>query len=676
LTTTAYPHLFQPLDLGFTQLKNRIIMGSMHTGLEDLADGHFRQAAYFAERARGEVGLIITGGIAPNQAGCLAQGSARLSSIDQIERHATITQAVHDQGGKIAMQILHAGRYATHPQLVAPSSLRAVINRFKPHALTDTEIWATIRDFARCADLARQAGYDGVEIMGSEGYLINQFTARRTNRRTDAWGGSFAKRQRLPVEIVKKVRASVGKDFLIIYRLSLLDLVEDGCSWQQVVTLAQAVQRAGASIINSGIGWHESRIPTIAAMVPRAAFKNVTARLRPHLQIPLAASNRINMPAEAEAIVADGQADLISMARPFLADSNWAAKARRNRSQAINACIACNQACLDNIFAGRPATCLVNPRACRETEINFVVANRPKKIAIVGAGPAGMAAALSAARREHIITLYEQADQIGGQLNLAKIIPGKAEFKETLRYFRYQIGRFAINLRLSHRVTAAELIAQRFDHVVLATGVKPRELALPGISQPHVLSYLDVLQQHPVGRRVAVIGAGGIGIDVTLYLAQPSPPQEETLTAFRHAWGIDAAYTQPGGLCVPAQASYPNRRRIYLLQRKKETIGKRLGKTTGWIHRLQLKRNKIELINGVTYQKIDRQGLTIEVSQQNRCLEVDTIIVCAGQEPNQDLWADLKQAGIAVSLIGGAKQAGELDAQRAIAQGMRLACQL
>jgi 2,4-dienoyl-CoA reductase (NADPH2) len=555
--------------------------------------------------------------------------------------------------------------------------LRALINRFKPRALTDREIRETIDDFARCAGYARQAGYDGVEIMGSEGYLINQFVAKRTNRRSDAWGGSFTKRIRLPVEIVKKVRASVGDDFLVIYRLSLLDLVEDGCTCQQMVALAQAVQNAGASIINSGIGWHESRIPTIAAMVPRAAFTETTGRLRPHLKIPVAASNRINMPAEAEAIVAGGQADLISMARPFLADSAWVAKARRNRSRAINTCIACNQACLDNIFDGKPATCLVNPRACRETEIELVAARSPKKIAIIGAGPAGMTVALTAARRGHQVALFEKAGQIGGQLNLARKIPGKEEFNETLRYYSYHLDRLAIEQRLAHQVTAAELIAQKFDHIVLATGVKPRMLNLPGIWQPQVLSYPDVLQHNrPVGKRVAIIGAGGIGIDVTLYLSQPKRTPKQALATFRQTWGIDAAYRHPGGLCAPPKASTLPRRHIYLLQRKKETIGKRLGKTTGWIHRLQLKRAKIEMIHGVTYQKIDRQGLTIEVRGQSRLLVVDTIVVCAGQLPNRDLWAELSKTGLAISLVGGAEQTAELDAQRAIGQGMRLACRL
>lgn len=672
---THYPHLNAELDLGFTTLRNRVLMGSMHVGLEEAPNGFERMAAFYAERARGEVGLIVTGGIAPNERGRPMKGGAMMVNEHEADQHRIVTQAVHAEGGKIAMQILHFGRYAYQPGLVAPSALQAPINPFVPHALTGDEVEQTIEDFVRCAALARHAGYDGVEIMGSEGYLINEFIAARTNHRDDEWGGSYAGRMRFAVEIVRRTRQRVGRDFIIIYRLSMLDLVEGGSTLEEVIALAQAIEAAGATLLNTGIGWHEARIPTIATKVPRAAYAWVTQRVMGQVGIPLITSNRINTPEVAERLLAEGYADMVSMARPLLADGDFVRKARQGRADEINTCIACNQACLDHTFGGKITSCLVNPRACHETELVIAPAPAAKRIAVVGAGPAGLSFAVTAAQRGHAVTLFDAASEIGGQFNIAKKVPGKEEFHETLRYFRRQLELGGVALRLGHRVEAAQLIEGGYDEIVLATGIRPRVPAIDGVDHPKVLGYLDVLQgDRPVGERVAIIGAGGIGFDVAEYLAHAGDSGAVAPRKFYAEWGIDTDYAQAGGLAQP-QAE-PSPRRVHLLQRKSTKVGDQLGKTTGWIHRTSLKARSVAMGSGVAYERIDDAGLHITVDGQPQLLEVDNVVLCAGQEPQRELHAALSAAGCSVHLIGGADVAAELDAKRAIAQGTTLAASL
>ncbi len=665
-----YPHLLEPLDLGFTTLRNRVLMGSMHTGLEEAPEGFARMAAYFAERAAGGVGLIVTGGFAPNDEGCGYPGAAKLTNREEADRHVAITRAVHDPGGKIALQILHTGRYGFHPQSVAPSPVKAPINFFTPHELTHEQIVKTIDDYAACAALARSAGYDGVEIMASEGYLLNEFIAARTNRRNDEWGGDFAGRIRMPVEVVRRTRERVGPDFIIVFRLSMLDLVEGGSEWREVVRLAKEVEAAGATIINTGIGWHEARVPTIAMKVPRLAYTWVTKKMRGEVKIPLVATNRINNPADAERVIAEGHADMVSMARPLLADADFVAKAAAGRADEINTCVACNQACLDHIFELKIASCLVNPRACHETELVISPAAARKKIAVVGAGPAGLAFAATAAERGHAVTLYEADDRIGGQLNLAVRVPGKDEFHETMRYFDRMLKKFDVTVRLGHRARPDELAAGGYDDVVLATGVTPRNVELPGLDHRMVLGYLDVLRdKKPVGKRVAIMGAGGIGHDVAEYLAHAGDEGE-----FLARWGVDRDIAAPGGLLPDESgAPLPSAREIWLCQRKATKVGEGLGKTTGWIHRTELKRRGVHMLAGVTYVRVDDDGLHIEVDGKSRLLAVDNVIVCAGQEPRRDLFDALEKSGVRVHLIGGADVAAELDAKRAIRQGTELA---
>jgi len=678
MSQSKYPNLLSPLDLGFTKLKNRVLMGSMHTGLEEAPDGFERMAAYYAERARGGVGLIVTGGVAPNEAGCVAAGAAKLNRAEEVEKHKTVTGAVHQAGGKIAMQILHAGRYAFNEDLVSASAIKAPINIFKPRALTEPEILEHIRDYANCAFLARQAGYDGVEIMGSEGYLINQFIVSKTNNRTDGWGGSFENRIRFPLEIVRQVRKKAGPDFIIIYRLSMIDLVKNGSSWEEVVQLAEKIEQAGATIINTGIGWHEARVPTIAAPVPRAAFTWVTARLKGKVSIPLVTSNRINTPEMAEKVLARGDADMISMARPFLADAEFVVKAAEDRADEINTCIGCNQACLDHIFLGQISSCLVNPRACHEIELQYPATRNTKKIAVVGSGPAGLSFATVAALRGHDITLLEQNDKIGGQMNMANQIPGKEEFNETLRYYKRQLELTGVQLRLNTRASAAGLIAEKYDTVILASGVSPRNPAISGIDSPNVMNYVDVLlHKKEVGARVAIVGAGGIGFDVAQYITHPADISTSLdVDTFLKEWGVDKDYRQPGGLELKRPQVSASGRQVYLLQRKPDKMGATLGKTTGWIHRITLKQRKVIMINGVTYNKIDDDGLHISLKGNPRCLAVDTVIICAGQEPQRDLKEELENHAMPLHVIGGADLAAELDAKRAIDQGARLAAKI
>ena len=668
-----YPNLLSPLDLGFTTLKNRVLMGSMHIGLEEVPGGYDRMAAFYAERAAGGVGLIVTGGIAPNDAGVTFAGGSKLDTLEEAEKHKVITQAVHDAGGKIAMQILHTGRYSYQAENVAPSAIQAPINPTKPHALTSAEVNQTIADFANCAKLAQHAGYDGVEIMGSEGYLINEFIAARTNHRDDEWGGSYQNRIRLPIEIVKRTRQEVGENFIIIYRLSMLDLVEGGSTLDEVIYLAKEIEKAGATIINTGVGWHEARIPTIATKVPRAAFTWVTEKLKGHFKVPLITSNRINTPEMAEHVLASGHADMVSMARPLLADSAFVNKAEAGKSDEINTCIGCNQACLDHIFSLRIATCLVNPRACFETELIFKQSEQVKNIAVIGAGPAGLSFATYAADRGHQVTIFDAANQIGGQFNIAKTIPGKEEFYETLRYFKRQIElKPNIKLQLNHTATFEELNDSEFDEIVVATGVTPRSLDIPGIDHPKVLSYIEVLKDRvPVGKRVAIIGAGGIGFDTAEYLTHSGESSSLNAEKFYDEWGIDTSYAHVGGLKEPVVEQ--SEREIYLLQRKAKSVGAGLGKTTGWIHRTGLKNRNVNMIPGVSYEKIDDAGLHIIVNDQPSVLEVDHIVICAGQESFTAMYEQLQQAGKSVHLIGGAKEAGELDAKRAIRQGAELA---
>jgi 2,4-dienoyl-CoA reductase (NADPH2) len=676
MTAKAYPHLLAPLDLGFTTLPNRVLMGSMHTGLEDRAEDYPRLAAYFAERARGGVGLIVTGGIAPNMAGWAKPFAGKLTNSREVARHRLVTSAVHAEGGKVCMQILHTGRYAYHPLSVAPSRMKAPISPFTPRALTRFGISRQISAFARCAQLAQEAGYDGVEVMGSEGYFINQFIAARTNRRNDEWGGSYENRIRLPLEILRRVRKSVGNGFIIIYRLSMLDLVEGGSSWDEIVRLAKAVEAAGATIINTGIGWHEARVPTIATMVPRAAFTWVTRRLKGEVSIPLVTSNRINDPAVAESVLAAGDADMVSMARPLLADAEFVKKAAEGRADEINTCIACNQACLDHVFEQKVASCLVNPRASHETELVYVPTNHRRRVAVVGAGPAGLACATIAAGRGHEVTLFEAAAEIGGQFNMAKRIPGKEEFQETLRYFGRQIEIQGVQLRLGIRVTAAQLLAGEFDEIVIATGVSPRLPAIDGIEHPRVLSYVDVLLHgRPVGSSVALIGAGGIGFDVAEYLCHGdhASATDDRTANFMRDWGVDMTLARRGGLLADDVSRLPSARKIFLLQRKTTPVGRGLGKTTGWIHRTELKRRGVQMITGAAYERIDDSGLHITTPAGTRLLEVDNVVICAGQDPLRALADQLKASGRNAHLIGGAKLAAELDAKRAIDEGARLA---
>jgi 2,4-dienoyl-CoA reductase (NADPH2) len=671
-----YHKMLSPLDLGFTTLKNRVLMGSMHTMLEEVPGGHERAAVFYAERARGQVGLIVTGGISPNEEGAVGPMSAKLSEEKEVAHHKVITDAVHQEGGKICMQILHSGRYAYHPNSVAPSSIQSPITPFKPRALTGSEILKTIEDFAVCAKLAQQAGYDGVEVMGSEGYLINQFIVNRTNHRVDEWGGAYKNRIKFPIAIVKRVREVVGPNFIIIFRLSMLDLVEGGSTWEEVVLLAKEIEKAGATIINTGIGWHEARVPTIGSMVPRGGFAWVTKKMMGEVDIPLVTTNRINMPEVAERVLQDGCADMVSMARPFLADPELVLKAMEDRADEINTCIACNQACLDHTFNMQVCSCLVNPRACHETKLNFEKAISKKKIAVVGAGPAGLAAATYAAERGFEVDLYESEKEIGGQFNMAKVIPGKEDYAETIRYFKRQIELKGINLMLNHRATKEELIAKSYDDVIIATGVTPRKPAIPGIDHPKVLSYVDVLyKKAEVGEKVAIIGAGGIGFDVAEYLAHQGASLSYDTAAYMKEWGVDTSYATAGAV-APTDPE-PSPRKIYLLKRSRGKHGKDLGKTTGWIHRASLAMKKVEMIGNVSYDAIDDKGLHISVLEaEKKVLDVDHIIVCAGQEPLRKLYEDLSAKGISTHLIGGAEEAKELDAKRAINQAAYLVAKL
>jgi 2,4-dienoyl-CoA reductase (NADPH2) len=669
---TAYPHLLQPLDLGFTTLKNRVLMGSMHVGLEEAKDGFKRMAAFYTERAHGGVALMVTGGIAPNERGRPMPGGAMMTTQAEADKHKVVTEAVHAAGGKIAMQILHFGRYAYHPELVAPSALKAPINPFKPHPLSSEEVEQTIADYVNCAALAQSAGYDGVEIMGSEGYLINEFIAACTNQRDDAWGGAYESRIRFPLEIVRRVRAKVGPHFIIIFRLSMLDLVQGGSTLEEVVQLAQALEAAGVTLLNTGVGWHEARIPTIATKVPRAAFAWVTQQLMGKVNIPLIATNRINTPEVAEQLLADGLCNMVSMARPFLADPDFVRKAAEGRADEINTCIGCNQACLDHTFAGKITSCLVNPRACNETLMPLVPAQSGGRVAVVGAGPAGLAFATTAARRGLEVTLFDAASEIGGQFNVAKQVPGKEEFYETLRYFKKQIDLTGVKLQLNCKVSAQELVAQGFTQVVLATGVTPRLPEIEGITHPKVVGYLDVLRDKcAVGKTVALIGAGGIGFDVAEYLLHEGSSPSLDKAKFFAEWGVDTTYAERGGLTPAHIEASP--RKLYLLQRKASKVGDGLGKTTGWIHRTSLKNRAVEMIAGVTYRRVDDAGLHITVGDKDITIPADTVVVCAGQDPQRALQAELLAAGCTVHLIGGADKAAELDAKRAIKQGTELA---
>lgn len=668
-----YPHLFEPLDLGFTTLRNRTLMGSMHTGLEETRDGFEKMAAFFGERAAGGVGLIVTGGVAPNWEGWVKPFAARMTNSGHAKKHKIVTDAVHREGGKIAMQILHTGRYAYHPLSVAPSRIQSPITPFKPRAMTAWDIRRTINDYATCAKLARDAGYDGVEIMGSEGYLLNQFIVKHTNQRTDNWGGPYENRIKFPVEVVRKVREAVGPDFIIVYRLSMIDLIDDGSSWEEVVMLAKAIEKAGATIINTGIGWHEARIPTIATQVPRAAFTWVTKKLKSEISIPLCTSNRINMPETAEQVLSEGHADMVSMARPFLADAQLVKKAFEGRRDEINTCIACNQACLDHTFSNILSSCLVNPRACHETELNYHPVKQKKKLAVVGAGPAGLAFSTIAAERGHQVTLFDADKEIGGQFNMAKRIPGKEEFHETIRYFSKQIELTGVDLQLNKRVGADEL--KDYDEVILATGVEPRDISIPGSDHPKVVSYIEILKGiKTAGNKVAVIGAGGIGFDVSEFLSTPDPEHVPSVQEWLKEWGIDPNNEVRGGVQGVSPQIPVSPREIVMFQRTKGKVGAKLGKTTGWIHRTNLKKKRVKMVDGVEYVKIDDQGLHYKDKDGSvKVYPCDTVVVCAGQLPQRALTVPLQQAGKSVHLIGGAHTAAELDAKRAIDQAARLA---
>lgn len=672
-----YPHIFEPLDLGFTTIKNRILMGSMHTGLEEEKNGIDRIAAYYAERAKGGVGLIVTGGIAPNIQGWTGPFSARMSSKKHARHHKKITDAVHAEGGKICMQILHAGRYGYHPFNVGPSKIKAPINPFKPFRLTKSGVKRTIRDFVNCAKLSQVAGYDGIEIMGSEGYLINQFIVEHTNKRKDEWGGSYANRMRLPITLVKKIREAVGENFIIIYRLSMLDLIEKGSTWEEVVQLGKEIEKAGATIINTGIGWHEARIPTIATSVPRAAFTWVTKKMKEEVSIPLITSNRINMPKVAEEVLARGDADMISMARPFLADPEWVNKAEQERDDEINTCIACNQACLDHVFEQKVASCLVNPRACHETELNYLPTDQKKKVAVIGAGPAGLAASTVAAQRGHEVTLFDADKEVGGQFNIAKQIPGKEEFYETIRYFNKQIELHNVEVKLNTRVNADDLKDSDFDEIIIATGIKPRTPKIEGIEHAKVLSYIDVLKhKKPVGKKVAVIGAGGIGFDLSEYLLHSGESTSLNVDKWLEEWGIDKNIEARGGIAGVKPVIHPSEREIFMFKRSKGKFGGKLGKTTGWIHRANLKKQNVKFINEVQYTKIDDKGLHYTQNEEAKVLEVDNVVICAGQTPLKELYENLSDSNKKIHVIGGADVAAELDAKRAIDQGSRLAASI
>ncbi|MFH8293130.1 FAD-dependent oxidoreductase [Streptomyces sp. NPDC018059] len=672
---SRYPNLLNPLDLGFTTLPNRVLMGSMHVGLEEAPNGFERMAAFYAARARGGVGLIVTGGIAPNDAGRPYPGGAKMTTEAEAAQHAGITAAVHAEGGRIAMQILHFGRYAYHPDLVAPSAIQAPISPSVPRALTDDEVEQTIEDFVRAAELAKLAGYDGVEIMGSEGYLINEFIAAPTNQRTDRWGGAYENRIRFPVEIVRRVRERVGTDFILIYRLSMLDLIPGGSTLEEVVHLAKEIEAAGATIINTGIGWHEARIPTIATSVPRGAYTFVTKKVMGEVSVPLVTTNRINTPEIAEQLLADGAADMVSLARPLLADPDFVAKARAERSEAINTCIGCNQACLDHTFNLQITSCLVNPRACHETELVLAPTRAKKRVAVVGAGPAGLAFAVSAAERGHDVTLFDAASEIGGQLNVARKVPGKEEFDETLRYFRTQLQLRGVTVRLNTVVNADDLTDEDYDEVVVATGVTPRTPEIPGIDHPSVVGYLDVLRDGaPVGERVAIVGAGGIGFDVAEYLTDGGEKASLDPATYFRQWGVDMDYRERGGLTRPERPAPP--RTVHLLQRKASKVGQGLGKTTGWIHRTELRHRGVTMVAGASYDLIDDAGLHITVDGVSSVIPVDTVVLCTGQEPRRGLYEELLAAGRSVHLIGGADIAAELDAKRAIKQGTELAAAL
>ncbi len=672
-TSSHYPHIFRPLDLGFTQLKNRILMGSMHLGLEELPGGFERLAVFYAERAHGGVGLIVTGGIAPNREGAVHPGAAILVDESQLLEHQQVTRAVHKADGKICLQILHTGRYAFSDKLIAPSAVQAPINPFTPRAISTEEVQQQIDDFVNCAMLAQHAGYDGVEVMASEGYFLNQFIAAQTNLREDKWGGEYAHRIRLPVEIVRRIRAQVGEKFIIIFRLSMLDMIEGGSTFDEVVTLGKAVESAGASLINTGIGWHEARIPTIATKVPRAAFTWVSAKIKTELSIPVITSNRINTPEIAEAVLKKGDADMVSMARPFLADAEFVIKSKQGRADEINTCIACNQACLDHVFVGKLTSCLVNPMACHETELRIKPSTNPQKLAVVGAGPAGLAFAITAAKCGHQITLFDAAEEIGGQFNLAKKIPGKQEFYETLRYFARQLEITGVDVRLSTKVTAEELNNSDCDQVILATGTMPRTPEIEGVGHKKVLSYIDVINGADVGTRVAVIGAGGIGFDSCEFLTKSVEDSSRNIQVFMEKWGIDMTLQARGGIAGIAKKPETSPREVYLLQRKASKVGAGLGKTTGWIHRADLKMKGVRMMNNCEYKKIDDAGLHLTVDGKTELLEVDHIVLCAGQESQREL---LDAVNKPVHLIGGADAANELDAKTAIDQGTRLAIRL
>ena len=677
MTTQAYPHLLAPLDLGFTTLRNRVIMGSMHTGLEDRFFNYGKLAEFYRERAKGGVGLIVTGGISPNRQGWLLPFGGTMNFIGDVYNHRRVTRAVHEEGGKILMQILHSGRYGYQPFVVSASSKKSPISPFKPKALTERGIESTIKDYARCAKLAKMAGYDGIEVMGSEGYLLNQFLCARTNLRQDSWGGSIENRMRLPVEIIKRIRKTVGTDFIIMYRHSLLDLVEGGNTWDEVLTVAHALEAAGVNILNTGIGWHEARVPTIVTSVPRAAFASVAGRLRREVKIPVVASNRINMPFEANDIIARGDADMVSMARPFLADSQFVIKAATGRTDEINTCIGCNQACLDHTFSNKRASCLVNPRACHETELVYAKTSKVRKVAVVGAGPAGLSAATVAAECGHQVTLFDSSDSVGGQFKIAMQIPGKEEFSETIRYFTRKLELTGVNVRLGQRVTREELLAGGFDDVIVATGIKVRMPPIDGIGHPKVLSYIDVLQKKvAVGKRVAIIGAGGIGFDVGEYLLHnPTHPLPMPVADWCGEWGVDLNATTSGGLVKPDEAEPV--RQIFLMQRKASKLGAGLGKTSGWVHRAVLNRNGVVMMAGVTYDKIDDQGIHVTVDGEARLIPVDHVVVCAGQDSLTELMPpEGTSGGPRFHKIGGAALAAELDAKRAIKEGAELAVSL
>ncbi|WP_419225208.1 FAD-dependent oxidoreductase [Acinetobacter sp. A2] len=676
--TTRYANILKPLHLGFTTIKNRVVMGSMHTGLEDRFYNYPKLAAYFGERAKGGVGLIITGGISPNRQGWLLPAGGTMNTLGDVAPHRLVTHAVHKHGAKILMQILHAGRYGYQPFVVSASPIKSPISPFKPRKMSERQILNTIQDYAKTANLAKMAGYDGVEIMGSEGYLLNQFLSRHVNQREDQWGGSIENRTRFALEVVKAIRAEVGEKFIICFRLSMLDLVHDGNTMQEVITVAQALEQAGVNLLNTGIGWHEARIPTIVTSVPRAAFVDYTAEVKKHVEIPVIASNRINMPDTAEEILAAGKADMIQMARPLLADAFWVNKTATNRVNEINTCIACNQACLDHTFKNQRATCLVNPRAAYETELVYEKTKQPKRIAVVGGGVAGMSAATVAASRGHQVTLFEASNEVGGQFNLAKVVPGKEEFHETIRYFKVQIEKTGVDLRLNTKVNREQLEREGFDEVVIATGVVPRALKIEGSDAPQVLSYAEVLRGAPVGQKVAVIGAGGIGFDVSEFLLKPeNQPQPQPLVDWQREWGVDPNpnYVTEGGIL--AAEVHPPIREIYLLQRKTTALGAGLGKTSGWVHRAQLKKHAVRMLRGVQYKAISNEGLWIEMAGQSQLLRVDSIVVCAGQESVKDLMPKADENTLAnYHIIGGAKLAAELDAKRAIREGAELAAQL